>query len=268
MIGNDNSANQSLHDLVSERFAIANLYGKLLNQYADISSEELDDVSVFKALTGGDNLDAEFKGKNHFTFRNHAKLLFSCNTMPVSMDMSDAFFRRWVIIDFPHSFDGIKANKFLINELMEEQELSGIFNEAMLGLKTIITNQRFSNEQETAEIRERYIRMSDSVAAYLMDEVEVTTTGFIAKSELYDTYLIYCAHHKYLAVSEQKFFRRLIARVTVDEYKPTVAGKRMYAWKGIKFKNRGNYVEDDNRGVTSSNNEIKEQDKLKWQDNV
>ena len=245
LVGSENCTNISLHDLEEKRFSIANLYGKQVNFYADLSSKELDSTAKFKMLTGGDSITAEFKGKNMFNFRNYAKMIFSCNTIPVSEDDTYAYFRRWTLIDFPNKFEGKSDNKNLINEITTNEEISGILNEALKGLKRLIDNQCFSNELATEEVRERIIRASDSVAAFIMDELNINPKGFIPKQELYEAYLSYCGKVRSPPVSDQKFFQRLLKRISLEDYKPNVGGKRVYCWRGIEFKNRENYIEDE-----------------------
>ena len=107
LLGKENVSSISLQDLVNNRFAVANLYGKLANIFADLPPEILKDTAKFKMLTGGDIITAEKKFKNPFKFYNYAKLIFSCNRLPVTYDDTTAFFRRWVIINFPNTFDGV-----------------------------------------------------------------------------------------------------------------------------------------------------------------
>jgi putative DNA primase/helicase len=172
-------------------------------------------------------------------------MIFSCNTIPVSEDDTYAYFRRWTLIDFPNKFEGKSDNKNLINEITTNEEISGILNETLKGLKRLIDNQCFSNELATEEVRERIIRASDSVAAFIMDELNINPKGFIPKQELYEAYLSYCGKVRSPPVSDQKFFQRLLKRISLEDYKPNVGGKRVYCWRGIEFKNRENYIEDE-----------------------
>ena len=52
--GPGNTSALTLHQLVTDRFASAGLFGMVLNCAADLSSRHIDDVAQFKALTGGD----------------------------------------------------------------------------------------------------------------------------------------------------------------------------------------------------------------------
>src|SRR5207302_650232 len=77
--GRRNVANLSLHKIEADRFAAARLLGKLANICADLPSDHLTGTSVFKAITGGDAIAAEYKYRDSFEFAPFCRLLFSAN---------------------------------------------------------------------------------------------------------------------------------------------------------------------------------------------
>ena len=87
-------------DLSRNRFAAAQLVGKLANLCADIESDEMRNTSMWKNLTGGDVVFAENKGKDGFAFTNTAVLAFSCNRLPVIKDASFGAWRRVSVVTF------------------------------------------------------------------------------------------------------------------------------------------------------------------------
>jgi putative DNA primase/helicase len=104
-LGSENVSGESLERLLTQRFAPANLYQKMVNVDADLSGDILSrHTGKLKKLTGNDEFPAEFKYKAPFKFRNYAKLIFSCNIIPETTDTTDAFFRRLIIINFTQQF--------------------------------------------------------------------------------------------------------------------------------------------------------------------
>lgn len=192
LLGNDNISNISLHDIIEYPFALSNLYCKLANIHTEVSDRVLSRTGHFKMLTGKDFVFANVKFKEGFTFINYAKLIFACNKLPETKEDTDAFFRRWIIIQFPYKFNKEKADKTLIDKLTTEEELSGIFNWAMEGLKRILANQDFSYSKSTDNIAEKYIRLSDSLRAFVMDWVKEDREGYVTKADFYEKYLDYC----------------------------------------------------------------------------
>lgn len=236
-LGPENTTSISLQALAENRFAAAELYGKLANIYADLPDEALRRTGTFKMVVSGDPITAEKKFQNPFTFRPYAKLIFSANKLPETRDDTDAFFRRWILIDFPNKFEGDKADPKILEKLTTPEELSGLLNLALKALKRLLDQGGFSYGKTTSQLREIYIRMSDSVGAFIMDEIEVSANDYIRKKELYSRYCEYCRENKLPAVSEQTFHKNIHKYVTVTEIRPAGDG-RARAWKGIKFKEK------------------------------
>jgi putative DNA primase/helicase len=69
-LGETNCSHRSLQDLDKNRFAAANLYGKLANTFADLKSLKLSETGNFKMLVSGDSITAERKFEHPFSFRN------------------------------------------------------------------------------------------------------------------------------------------------------------------------------------------------------
>lgn len=142
-IGKHNTAAVSLHKLENDRFSAARLIGKLANICPDLPSTDLTSTSIFKAITGGDSLMAEYKFKDSFEIVPHARLVFSANHPPKSQDASPAFFRRWLVVPFQRTFasgapDTIPSDK-LDAILSDPAELSGVLNKALEALAAIRT---------------------------------------------------------------------------------------------------------------------------------
>lgn len=241
-LGPENVSNQSIQNLSDDKFSTFNLFGKLANIYSDLSSEEIRDTSTFKTLTSGmDAIRAEQKFKDQFSFVNKAKLLFSCNQIPKTSDVSDAFFRRWVIITFPFKFEGKQENKNLPNELVTPDELSGLFNLAVQQYKELIVEEDFTTKQTVDDVREMYMRLSDPVGSFIMDKIAQEPDGVISKDEVYSVFIGYCRDHKFPVISEKMFSSILFGRVSVTQFRgvfPRSDGTidRPMCWKGIVWK--------------------------------
>ena len=136
-LGHENVSSKELRELINDRFAVVELYGRLANVCADISPDALKRTGIFKALTGGDLITGARKFKGSFSFVNYAKLIFSANKLPMSPDKSYAFYRRWILISFPNTFEGENRNPNILEEISTPEELSGLLNWALEGLSLI-----------------------------------------------------------------------------------------------------------------------------------
>lgn len=246
-LGQDNCISIPLHHLEEDKFALANLYGKYANLFADLPSRALKNTSIFKMLVGEDLIPAEKKFKDKFFFTNYAKQIFSANQVPQSPDDSDAFFRRWIILNFPNQFLNSKADKTLLSKLTTPQELSGFLNFAIEGLKRLLDEQDFSNSLSVDKIRETYVRLSDSVGAFVMDCIEVSLNTYELKKELYTHYADYCRNKKYPIVSENIFHKELQKSIRIEDFRPLINKVRVTCWKGIKYIKMANTLDIPDR---------------------
>jgi putative DNA primase/helicase len=208
-LGPQNVSHIPLQSLDMDRFQKAELFGKLANAYADIPSSALTRTGTFKALVGGDRVTAQKKFRDPFSFKNYAKLVFSCNKVPEVGDDSTAFFRRWVILNFPFKFEGDRDDKNIMEKLTKKEELSGLFNLAVKGLERLLRNGGFSRTPSTDEVRRTWQRMASSVSCFREDMLVVDSDKWVTKEEMYLRYVGYCRKEKIPAVAKNTFGTKL-----------------------------------------------------------
>lgn len=235
LLGRRNCSNADLVTLCNDRFTSSQLFGRLANIFPDLPAEALKATGMFKALVGGDRITAQRKFQNPFEFTNHAKLIFSCNYVPMTYDLSPAFFARWIIIRFPNTFEGDRANPNLLDQLTTEEELSGLLNLALAGLQRLLKNGGFTYNRSSAETAEEYQRLSNPVSGFIADCLDQQPEGYVVKDELYNAFKTYCNENGYPVFSEKRFTEWLKKEMFVSEYRPTVDGQQKRAWQGIKL---------------------------------
>ncbi len=244
-IGRSNCSNVPWHSLELDKFAMAALEGKLINMFADIPSRSLNRTGAFKMLTGGDPIGADKKFKNRFSFENFARLIFSANKPPeVIGEDSFAFWRRWIIIHFPHQFLGDADDKNKLKKLLTKEEMSGLLNLALKGLKRLLQNGSFSYTKTVDDTTTFYQRSSDPVYAFLEDKCEPSATDCIEKMALHLAYEDYCKENNLPAKKPVSFIRALQNQtyIMVKSARPRIGGELTRVWNGIKFKEKD---EDD-----------------------
>jgi putative DNA primase/helicase len=220
VLGFDNITSITPQDLSGNRFAGAEMYQKLANICGDIPKDGLKNFSVLRKYSGEDLVTAEKKNKNPFGFRNHAKMVYSCNELPTVGDDTDGTWRRVLVLDFPMKFvddpdpdeaNQKKADREIIHKLLTEEELSGFLNKIIFNLKKILKSQRFSYNPSIAETRESYRMRSDSVSVFstkclvdtgIYDDIEF-------KDDIYDHYERFCKKFGFMIAYRDVFFRDL-----------------------------------------------------------
>jgi len=239
-IGEENVSNKSLQDLENNRFSVARLLGKHLNISADLPQTPLGKSEVFRALTGGDRLEAERKHQDSFSFQPYCKLVFSTNKLPpVRDDEVDAFFRRWLIVEFPYEFeDDPGKRKQILEACTTDAEKSGILNWALEGLKRLLETGKFTaDEGDSAKIRDRWMRETNPAYDFLTTHVERDPTGAIMKKNLWTRYLTWREEQGLPPDGRQNEFSVLVQTMfRAKSMRVRISGERVYVWVGIRWK--------------------------------
>jgi putative DNA primase/helicase len=233
LLGEENVSNVPLHLLEEDRFATADLFGVLLNAFADLDSRALRASSIFKSVTGGDPVRGERKHRQPFNFRPYARLLFSANEVPPTSDSSNAFFERWLILPFTRKHRGTDHQDHdLPTKLATPRELSGILNNALDGLDRLRRQRGFTRADSSDHAGERFRVDADSVAGFLEERCE--RDGRIAKPELYRAYKAWCEVNNRRPLAAQRFSARL--REQLAERLDEVASQGRDYWLGVTLK--------------------------------
>lgn len=147
LLGEGNCAAVELAALSNDRYAPADLYGKLVCMGDDISGEYISDPSTFKSITSGETIRAQQKYQQAFNFSSYATPIFSTNNVPRIKNCDGGVKRRMMIIPFLHRFDptapdfdgGIAFRiMFGCDEYTADEAMSYLINLAIKGLHRIL----------------------------------------------------------------------------------------------------------------------------------
>ena len=156
----------TLHQLATDRFAAANVYGAILNSAADLSAGHVEDLSTFKMLTGEDSIQANRKYGAQFTFTNTALFAFSTNEIPSVGESSRAYLERVKPIRFPNSFAGAEDSS--IERTMIEDELEGILRRWVEAYGRFLDRGGYGPSDP--EVLAEFARGSDRVTQWVAEE--------------------------------------------------------------------------------------------------
>lgn len=176
LLGDDNVMNADLSELAGGRFSAYRLEGKMANVNADIENDEIENFSMFKALTGGDPVQVEQKYGDPYDHQNSAKMIFASNHIPKADTNEMAFFRRWLFVVFPRTFTLAKndgnpdADPALEDKLADEME--GILAWAVEGIQRLLVNNgQFTNAQTPEQVRESWYELSNPMADFVRERL-------------------------------------------------------------------------------------------------
>lgn len=256
LVGVENCSSLPLSALQPDSFAISELFGKLLNLAGDIGNKDLQDTSMFKSLTGRDLVTTKRKFLTGLNFENYAKFIFACNDLPNVFDTSRGFWDRWILLEFPYTFitkeeyDKLEEkdrtnmkirDENIIDKIITPGELSGLLNKALEGLDRLLKYHKFSITRGTKEVKETWIRRSNSVVAFCFDMVEEDVDKYITKKEFRKKYSEYCKKHNISNKSDFVIKKALQEMFGACDEKTLVGiypnNDYAYVWQGVKWKN-------------------------------
>jgi len=228
-VGKQNATAVSLHKLEQDRFAVARLLGKLANVCPDLPTAHLASTSMFKALTGGDAVNAERKYGESFEFVPFVKLVFSANQSPRSDDSSQGFFRRWQVVPFSRTFeDGAPdtlSRDELDRRLRDPVELSGVLNKALRAL-VVIRKGGFSQSESMSLAHSEFRNVTDPLSVWLDRNTVDVPGAVIPKGDLVRAYNAACEAAGRAPMTKTAFglaLRR--ARKGITDVQRTIGGK-------------------------------------------
>ena len=245
ILGEHNVASVGLRDLDPRynRFAAAELYGKLANISSEPVKGGVMDATLFKQLTGEDLMRFERKFRDPFYGRNYAKMVFAANELPRVNEDTYAFWRRWIVVEFPNRFP---PNPGFFEKTFTQDEIEGIILAALHAFRLVMLRGGFT-EQGAKDPKEEWLRRSSPVYAvmkYLEEQgiIEFDREGWIAKDDLY---LLYVNAAKKLeeetgeeieTVPKKKFTEELQKLFGITRRQVKYGGRKYNSYAGVKIK--------------------------------
>lgn len=226
---NDNIAEVSMADL-DKPFVRSSIYGKLINKSSELDSR-VKDTSYFKKLVSGEFVDAQFKFKDVFKFKNMAKMVFSMNSLPSIKDKSDGLYRRIIMIPFLKKFDGEEKDINLDAKLQAEAD--GIFQLALKGLRNLAINKEFTYSQKAEDLLNQYKEENDPTKQFCNDTVVEKENAFVSCADLYESYKEWCAKYGFKPLNNANFGKEIIRLYGSIKERKRINTQREYVYIGI-----------------------------------
>lgn len=236
IIGEKNKSNIPLQKL-DENFKSVHLFNKLINICADLPHTALKDVGNLKMLTGGDWIYAEHKGVDGFNFKNKAKLIFSCNQLPLNeAEQSEAFYNRLILLLFPHRIANNNINPSFKTELLNDVDY--IFLWGLEGLKRLLNNNfQFTESENSIALKSKYKKESDPIQLFLEYNCEhnkLNTDGIEGK-DLHEFYSAWCKDLGYKVKDASVLGQAIIRTYGEIKVQKRIDGKRKNIYEGLKY---------------------------------
>lgn len=238
MLGRQNYSALDLGEL-DDRFSTVMMTGKLANIGDDINNEFLNGktLAVFKKIVTANEIKAENKGEDAFTFKPYTKLLFSANSIPRMVSKGfGAIKRRILIIPFNAHFskEDPDFNPDIDDQLKNSASMEYLINLALAGLKRALNNKGFTESQKVIEEVEEFEKDNNPILGWLDglgEESEDDLVSYLGRTpltELYIGYDSYCCQNGFRSVSNREFSKQLQKKFGLQAVRSTtyICGKK------------------------------------------
>ena len=226
ILGPENIAHASLHQIGQDRFINAVLESKILNTYDDLSDVPLQNIGPFKALTGGYNHQVERKHQQPYQSLITAAHVFTCNAppdVPEKILFDSAFWSRWEYLHFPNVFE---IDPEFQDRYFTPENLSGSFNR-VIDMMIQIRRDGLVINRTPSEVKDEWQLSSDPFARFCRDHmIETADEHIFGKVYLLDSFRDYCHENE---INERKVPGSLKALTTIvfkNGFKDTQRGKK------------------------------------------
>lgn len=245
LLGRKNISSTDLAEFSTDRFATADLYGKLANIADDISGEYISNPSEFKSLTTGEHVRAQRKFGQPFEFDPYATMIFSANRIPRVKDADGGVRRRMKIIPFMRVFKktdpdydgGIKTRiLYGTDECSAEESMSYLINLGLAGLKRALEDG-FTESKKCINAVEEYDKECNPILEWCEEYLEEKET-FEGKrrEDVYDSYTLWADRSGQKPLSQimfVKYIKEKYGLEVVPKYHPGIGTKRTFIKKEV-----------------------------------
>lgn len=253
ILGDEQWHELSSTDLSNDKHATAELEGKQMVFYDEF--EDVGDPGKIKHLIGSENMRVRPMRQEGYTIVNTAFPIFAANTLPKTNDQTNGFFRRWEIIEFPYQFTkeddhhkDLIPERELEERYMNEEAINAYATEAVQHLENVLDTSKLTNEQSTAEVRQRWNERSNPIYSFinkflkqgdLPEQGRNSSPDYILKEDLKEIVNKYIDYLNSGKVRKHEVTRALENHADIDvdtTYRPEFEdGSRPPAYAGIQF---------------------------------
>lgn len=182
--------------LWDKEYYLANLVGSRLNVVGELPEDKPIPAAAFKTVTGGDLLSGRHPTHRPVSFKNEAAHLFMSNHLINTRDHSEAFFSRWLIVEFPNSRtrSGLPLDPDLPDRIIAT-ELPGIAHWALQGAIRLMNNGTFSKSSAQDRLMAHWRRSTNSVEEFIHEACVLGKEHSARRSDFYQDYTKWCGEN-------------------------------------------------------------------------
>lgn len=186
---------------------VARLCGCRFVNASEPPKRMLFDTALLKSLLGRDSITARFLHQREFEFIPKFKLVINTNYLPVITDDTIFLSGRLNVVSFDRHFEPHEQDKHLKDKLRRKEELSGILNWCLEGLR-LYRKDGLKAPEAVQKATNAYRADSDKIGNFINECLKKTDTNSKAK-EIYDCYVKWCSDNGYGIENKGNFFAEM-----------------------------------------------------------
>lgn len=174
-------------------YHVATLAQSRLNVVGELPDDKPIPAAAFKSVLGGDLITGRHPTHRPITFTNEAAHIFMSNHMINTRDHSEAFFARWILLEFPNSLlrSGKKIDPGLADRIIKE-EMPGIIKWALNGATRLLMQGKFSESIVHDRLMGEWRRNRNSLEMFIYESCKLSPDAKTRRSEFYAAYVAWC----------------------------------------------------------------------------
>ena len=174
-------------------YHLAALAGSRFNVVGELPDNKSIPAAEFKSLIGGDLVTGRNPTHRPFTFKNEAAHLFMSNHFINTRDYSEAFFTRWILLEFPNSRlrSGLPIDVDLADNVINA-EMPGIAFWALEGARRLLESSNFSSSITHDRLMGEWRRNRNSLEQFIHECCKLGADAKVKRSEFYVAYTTWC----------------------------------------------------------------------------
>mgnify|MGYP001028643619 FL=1 len=211
---------------------IARLAGARFLNVSEPPKKMIFDAALLKTLLGRDSIVARHLHEREFEFVPVFKLFMNTNYLPLIQDDTLFSSGRINVISFERHFEEHEQDKGLKNKLRSPENLSGILNWCLDGLKKFHT-EGLKPTTAIIEATADYRQESDKVGKFLAECLEPANENMMAGTA-YEVYEQWCRACGYGCENQGNFFAELRAKNLISKTGTVKGATKPRVIKGYK----------------------------------
>lgn len=238
LLGQHNTVAPELGELC-DTFGLQPWLGKLLASFTDARAPERNRSAVVSQLlriVGGDTITVNRKNKESWNGYLPTRIVIYSNEVLQLTENSNALTGRMIVLKMTKSFFDHEDTD-LSHKL--EQELGGIFNWAMEGLKRrIARGGHFLQPASGKEYLDLMEELGNPMKPFADDALEFDAQSMVKKDDMFSCWKRWALHKSMAPGTEQAFKRRFLAATQekfVRSDKVQINGERAQVYVGVKL---------------------------------